>query len=130
MNMGKEAFEHFEVPTEMRAFAEKSVEQARKAFDGFVAAANQAASTLEGRASAAQAGAKDVTQKVMGFAEQNVASSFDFAQKLMRTSDVGDVVRLHSDYVKKQIHTLSEQAKDLGESATRMASETAKPKER
>lgn len=128
--MSKEAFEHFEVPTEMRAFAEKSVEQARKAFDGFVAAASQAANSLEGRAAAAQAGAKDVTQKVMGFAEQNVASSFDFAQKLMRATEVQDVVNLHSDYVKRQIQTLSEQAKELGESATRAATETTKPKGR
>jgi len=123
--MNREAFEHFEVPIEVRAFAEKSVEQARKAFDGFVSAASQAASSFEGRAAAAQAGAKDVTQKAMNFAEQNVASSFDFAQKLMRAKDVGEVVKLHSDYVRKQIDVLSDQAKELGQAATRMTMETA-----
>ena len=30
----------FEVPTDMRKFAEQSVDQARQAFDGFIAAAN------------------------------------------------------------------------------------------
>lgn len=128
--MNKEAFQQFEIPTEVRAFAEKSVEQARKAFDGFVAAASQAASSLEGRAAVAQAGAKDVAQKAMSFAEHNVANSFDFAQKLTRAQDVSEVVKLHSDYVRSQIETLSEQAKDLGQTATRMAMETAKPKAR
>jgi S-adenosylmethionine:diacylglycerol 3-amino-3-carboxypropyl transferase len=32
------ASDRFEVPPEMRAFAEKSVEQARQAFDGFISA--------------------------------------------------------------------------------------------
>jgi len=128
--MTKETFENFEVPNEVRAFAEKSVEQARKAFDGFVSAASQAATTFEGRTAAAQAGAKDVTQKAMSFAEQNVSNSFDFAQKLLRAKDANEVVKLHSDYVRKQIGTLSEQAKELGQTATRAAMDTAKPKPR
>ena len=128
--MSKQAFEHFEVPAERRVFAEKSVEQARKAFDEFVTAANRAVGNLEGCAAAAQAGAKDVTQKAMNFAEQNAASSFDFAQKLMRAKDIEEVMKLHSDYVKKQIHTLSEQAKELGQSAARGAMDAAQPKKR
>lgn len=120
----------FEVPPEMRDFAEKSVEQARKAFDGFVTAANEAVSTFEGRAATAQAGAKDVTKKAMGFVEQNIASSFDFAQKLMRAGDMEQVVKLHSDYVKQQIDALSAQAQELSQRSTRAASETAKPKGR
>jgi phasin len=120
----------FEVPPEMRAFAEKSVEQARKAFDGFVSAANEAVSTFEGQAATAQAGAKDVTKKAMGFVEQNIANSFDFAQKLMRVRDMEQVVKLHSEYVKEQINTLSAQAQELGQGATRAAAEAAKPKGR
>jgi phasin len=120
----------FEVPPEMRAFAEKSVEQARKAFDGFVGAANEAVSTFEGRAATAHAGAKDVTKKAMGFVEQNIASSFDFAQKLMRAKDIEQVVELHSEYAKEQISKLSEQAQELSQRATRMASESAKTKGR
>ena len=40
--MAKEPFEQFAMPNEVRAFVEQSVAQARKAFDGFVQAANQA----------------------------------------------------------------------------------------
>ena len=40
--MAKDPFEQFAIPNEMRAFAEQSVAQARKAFDGFIQAANQA----------------------------------------------------------------------------------------
>ena len=41
---------NFEVPTQMRQFAEQSVEQARKAVDGFMTAAQKAVTTAETQA--------------------------------------------------------------------------------
>jgi phasin len=112
----------------MRAFAEKSVEQARQAFDGFISAAHHAVNTLEGQAHNARQGAKDVTDKAMTFAEQNVASSFEFAQQLVRAKDIQDVMKLQADYIKQQMQVFSEQAKELGESTTKAAKEAATPK--
>ena len=121
--MTKQPFD-FAVPPEMRALAEKSVEQARKAFDGFVSAAEKAAAEFEQNAKAARGGAKDVAQKAMSFAEQNVASSFDLAQKLVAAKDIGEVVKLHAEYVRNQINALSEQARELGQTAAKAGSET------
>jgi phasin len=112
----------------MRAFAEKSVEQARQAFDGFISAAHHAVNTLEGQAHTARQGAKDVTDKAMTFAEQNVASSFEFAQQLVRAKDIQDVMKLQADYIKQQMQAFSEQAKELGESTTKAAKEAVTPK--
>ena len=39
--MAKDPFEQFAIPAEMRAFAEQTVAQARKAVDGFLEAANK-----------------------------------------------------------------------------------------
>ena len=108
------ATDRFEVPPEMRAFAEKSVEQARQAFDGFISAAHHAVSTFEGQAESARKGAKDVTEKAMTFAQQNIASSFEFAQQLLRAKDIQEVLRLQADYIKQQMQVLAEQAKELG----------------
>src|SRR5271157_2317885 len=105
--MSPERMPSFEIPAEMRQMAEQSVEQARKAFDGFIAAAQQAFSTFEGQAAAAQAGAKDVGKKAMSFAEQNVANSFDFMHKLVRARDVQEVMRLHSEFIRTQMEALS-----------------------
>ena len=57
--------DRFEIPPEMRAFAEKSVEQARQAFDGFMSAAHHALSTFEGQAETARKGAAGVAEKAM-----------------------------------------------------------------
>jgi phasin len=125
--MAKDPMSSFEIPGEMRNLAEQSVEQARKAFDGYMTAAQQAVEALEGQATVAQAGTKNVGKKAMTFAEQNVATSFEFAQKLVRAKDVQEVLRLQGEFVQAQMQALSEQAKELSETASKVAMEAAKP---
>jgi phasin len=115
----------FEIPQEMRKFAEASMEQARRAFDGFINAAHTAVSDMDGRASVARTGAKDVTERAMEFAERNVAASFEFAQKLVRARDVNEVVALQTEYIKSQMEALRDQAQELGEVAAHVAQKAA-----
>lgn len=119
---------NFEIPVQMRQFAEQSVEQAKKAVDGIMAAAHKAVTTIEGQTSAAQASAKDAGERAMAFAEQNVANSFDFAQKLARAKNIQEVMALQAEYMRQQMQTFSEQAKEVGQSATKAAMDAAKPK--
>ena len=106
--------DRFEIPSEIRALAEKSVEQARQAFDGFITAAQNAVSALDDQAATARKGAKDVTEKAMSFAQQNIASSFELARQLVGAKDAQDVMKLQGDYIARQMQVLAEQAKELG----------------
>ena len=126
--MAKDPFEQFAIPNEMRAFAEQSVTQARRAFDGFIKAANQAMGHWEDQAKAARSGAHEIAHKSMSYAEQNVAATFDFAQRLMRAKDAAEVMGLQSEYLSRQMQTLSAQVQDLGQSAAKIVVEAAKPK--
>ena len=126
--MANDPMWNFDVPTQMRQFAEQSVEQAKKAVDGFLTAAHKTATTLETQASTAQSSAKDVSQKVMGFAEQNINNSFEFAQKLVRAKDIQEVMALQQEFLKAQMQAMQAQAKDLGTAATKAAMDGAKPK--
>jgi len=119
--MAKEASANFEIPAEMRAFAEKSVEQAKKAFDTFISAAQHAASTVENQAASARTGAKEASELAIRFAERNVASSFDFAQRLLHAKDFKEVTELQAEYVKSQIAALTDQAKELSKQASKLA---------
>ena len=110
----------FDIPADMLALAEKSVEQAKQAFDIFISAAQHAVSTAETQAATAQAGAKQVGELAMGFAERNIASSFEFAQKLLQAKEPKDVMALHAEYVNTQIAALTDQAKELGKRAAKM----------
>ena len=104
----------YEVPAEMRDLAEKSVDQAKKAFEGFVAAAQKAAGQADTTAVSVQTNAKTIGTKAMGFAETNVKSAFDLAQKLVRAKDMQEIFRLQAEYARTQLTTMQEQAKELG----------------
>ena len=126
--MAKDPFEQFAIPTEMRAFAEQSVAQARKAFESFIDAANQAMGQIQGRAQAAQSSATEIAHKSLTYAEKNVESTFDFAQKLMQAKDASQIMALQSEYLSRQMQTLSTQVQDLGQSAAKIVVDAAKTK--
>jgi phasin len=126
--MANDPFHSFEVPTQMRQLAEQSLEQARKAVDGFMTQAQKTVTTAEAQANAAQSNVKDMGQKAMGFAEQNIANSFEFAQKLVRAKDIQEVMALQQEYLQSQMKAMSAQAKDLGSSAAKAATDATKPK--
>jgi len=104
----------FEIPTELRDFAERSVDQARKAFEGFVSVAQKAAGTVDGAAATAQNSAKSVGSQVFGFAEQNLNAAFDLAHKLVQAKDPQEAFALQSEFLKSQIASLEAQAKEIG----------------
>lgn len=126
--MAKEPFEQFGMPKEIRAFVEQSVTQAKHAFDGFIQAANQAMGQFEGQAQAARGDANEIAHKSMAYAEQNMAATFEFAEKLMQAKDATEVMRLQSDYLGRQMQALSTQVQELGQSAAKMVVDAAKPR--
>ena len=108
--------------------AEASFEQARKAFEKFVGAAQAAAGSIEERNATVAAGVKDVGGKAMAYAEKNVQGSLDHAQSLLKAKDLPEVMRLHSEYVQAQMRALAEQASEMGQVVGKAAMEAAKPK--
>jgi phasin len=123
--MAKAGTANFEIPAEMRIIAEKSVEQARQAFDTLISATQQAVTSVGKQAAGARAGAKDVGELAVRFAERNIADSFEFAQRLIRAEDSQEVMALHADYVKRQIAAFNQQAKELGKEAAKLAASSA-----
>ena len=123
--MDKHDMPHFDIPADMRAMAERSVEQARIAFNTFMTAAHEAITTFENQAEAAQAGAKDLSGKAVSYAERNVANTLAFADRLLHAKDAHDFIRLQTDFIEQQMKELTTQARELGESATKMAMKSA-----
>jgi phasin len=107
----------FEIPAEMRDFAERSVEQARKAMDGFISAAQRTVDTLEGSANTVQASAKDMTRKTFAYAEQNIQAAFDLAQRMVRAKDLQEAMQIQSEFVRSQFESMQAQMRELGTTA-------------
>jgi phasin len=118
----------FEVPQEMRAFAEKSVEQAKSAFDNYMNQATKAMGAVETQADAATTGARDVGRQALGFAEENVAAAFAFAEKLVKARDPQEIMQLQSEFAKETMQKLADQTKAMGEQVQTAAREATKPR--
>ena len=115
-----------DIPAEMRAMAERSVEQAKSTFDKCMQGAHEALSALDQWFKASQAGAHDIGTKAMTFAQRNVQSAFEFAQNIAQAQNVEEVVKKQTEFVRSQIQALGEQAKELGETAAKLTTEGAK----
>jgi hypothetical protein len=79
--------------------------------------------SLEGQSKVAQAGAKDAGKKIMNFAEQNVATAFDYVQKLVRAKDPQTLIALHGEFISAQMRVFSEQATTLRKIASKVPAE-------
>ena len=126
--MSENGHDRFEIPKDMRSMADAGFDQARKAFEKFLAGAQATAGSLEERSATVQAGAKDINAKAMAYAEKNVQSSLDYAQSLLHAKDLTEVMRLHGEYVQSQMRSLSEQASEMGQIVGRAAMQAAKPR--
>ena len=120
--------DHFEIPKDVRSMAETSFDQARKAFEQFVSNAEAAADRIEERNATMRAGAKDISAKALGYAEQNVQASLDYAQSLLKARDFTEIMKLHGEYVQGQMRALAEQASEMGQTVGRAAMDAVKPK--
>lgn len=126
--MSEEGRDRFEIPKDMRAMAEASFEQARKAFEKFVSTAQATAGSIEERGATVRASAKDIGAKAIANAEKNLQASLDYAQSLLHAKDLPEVMRLHSEYVQSQMRALAEQAGEMGQIVSKAAMDAAKPK--
>jgi phasin len=104
----------FEIPNELRDFAERSVDQARKAFEGFVSVAQKAVGAVDNATATSQTQVKSVGAHVLGYTEQNVNAAFDLAHKLVQAKDPQEAFALQSEYLKTQLVALQDQAKEIG----------------
>ncbi|WP_158671408.1 phasin [Bradyrhizobium guangdongense] len=117
----------FEVPEQMRAFAEKGVSQARENYAKFKDAAETHNGTVEAVFTCASKGASEYTAKLVEFMKANSSAQLDFAQQLFGAKSPSEAMELWTGHARKQIETFQSQAKELVELTQRVANETAEP---
>lgn len=107
----------FEVPGAMRELAEKSIGQARQAFDNFISTARRTAETAQGSAELARKSSQEVGAHTFRAAEQNVHATLDFAQKLIQAKSLQEALQLQAEFTRSQFAAVQAQAKEVGSMA-------------
>jgi phasin len=102
-----------EVPAGVREFADKSVEQARGAVGTLLDAARKTAETIQSTTKTGDTPEGQAVARGFGFAQQNIAAIFDFAQQLVRAPDLKEAARLQADFVRDQAAVMEKQVEEL-----------------
>jgi phasin family protein len=102
----------FEIPVDMRKMTEQTLEQVRAAIHSYLQFIPRA---VPGDVM----GGSELSNKILGYAERNVASAFEFAQRLVQVRDAQELTKLQTDFIQAQMQAMTEQAKELGEAATK-----------
>ncbi len=117
----------FEVPEQVRAFAEKGVSQARDNYARFKDVAESNNSTMEAVFSKATKGYSEYSAKLMEIVKANTSASLDFAQELVSVKTPSEALELWTSHAKKQFEAYSAWSKELTELSQRVATETVEP---
>jgi phasin family protein len=109
----------------VRNAAETTLAKAQEAVTQYMKEATRVFSAVDSTAQATQAGARDVTQKAVGYAETNIAAVFDFARQLLHAKDPQEFLKLQQGFVQKQAESLGAQIREMGSTVAGTASRTA-----
>lgn len=95
-----------EVPAELRDLAEKTIDQAERAFGMFFDAASKSMTTIPGPGS-------EVSKQALSFTEQNMKAAFEHARKLVHATDVQEAMRIQSDFLRSQFTNAGEHMREI-----------------
>src|SRR6202789_4731913 len=84
-----------EVPAELRDLAEKTIDQAEKAFGMFFDAANKSMTSMPGPGT-------EISKQALTFTEQNMKAAFEHARKLVHATDLQQALQIQSEFLRSQ----------------------------
>ena len=95
-----------EVPAELRQLAEKTIDQAEKAFSLFFDAARRSTATTT-------TSTAELSKQVLAFSEQSLKTSFEHARRMASTETIQDVATAQSELVKRQMASAEHHVREL-----------------
>ena len=107
--------EELDIPSEMRAVAERSVARAKLDIVSYIRVTEEAACNFE------QLAAEQISKMALNFALRNALSAFEFAQRVIQAKNIAEFAKLVGDFVNPQMRVLTEQWKDLSETFSKVA---------
>jgi hypothetical protein len=68
----------------------------------------------------------DLNKKLMSYATENVTAAVGLVQKLSQAKDVGQVLKIQTEFISQQLNSFNEQTKTIVEISTKAAQEATK----
>jgi phasin len=110
-----------EVPAELRDLAEKTIDQAEKAFGMFFDAAGKSMTTMPGPGT-------EISRQALSFTEQNMKAAFEHARKLVHATDLQEAMRIQSEFLRSQFTNAGEHMRQISGGVMSAAKDATKGK--
>ncbi len=98
----------------VRGMAEMTLDKAREAVDLYFEQAERLYQKAETTTETAQAGTREAGRKAADYLKNNVQATFDYANRLVRAKDLGEVTALHQSFLKAQMEQAKAQLEEIG----------------
>ncbi|MFP1632994.1 phasin [Zhengella sp. ZM62] len=121
------AFDATKATDQMRAFAEKGVEQTQEAYAKMKSNAEEAQKMVEDSMETVKGAVQSVSLKTISAMRANAEAGFSHMEALLGVKSLSDFVELQTAFIRKQTEMAAEQAKDVQAAATKAAEDLAKP---
>src|ERR1700709_795954 len=110
-----------EVPAELRDWAEKTIDQAEKAFGMFFDAANKSIASIPNPGT-------EMSKQALSLTEQNLKAAFEHARKLVHATDLQQAMQIQSEFLKSQFTNAGEHMRQITGGVMSAANEASKRK--
>jgi phasin len=121
------SFDASKATDQMRAFAEKGVEQSKEAYAKLKTGAEETQKTLESTFETAKTVSSDLSLKTIAAFRANAEAGFSHLEALIGAKSLSEVVELQTAFLRKRVEATVEQAKDLQAVASKAAEDVSKP---
>jgi phasin len=120
-------FDAAKATDQMRAFAEKGVEQSKEAYDKMKTGAETTQKALEETFEAARASGSEMSLKSIAALRAGSESSLSHMEALVNAKSLSEIIELQTAFLRKQVEMGVEQAKDMQALSTKSIEEVSKP---
>ncbi len=120
-------FDATKATDQVRAFAEKGLEQTQEAYAKVKANAEDAQKMVEGSIETFKNASTDLTKKTIAAMRTNAEAGFSHLEALLAVKSLSEFVELQTAFGRKQAEAAVEQVKDFQAAATKVAEDVSKP---
>ncbi len=121
------AFDASGMTDQFRSYAEKGVEQSKEFYAKAKDAAEGAQKAMEETLETSKTHGTALSLKAIAAARTNSVSAFAHLESLVKAKTLAEVIELQSAFVRGQMETFADQAKDMQTLATKAFEDAAKP---
>ena len=121
------SFDASKATDQVRAFAEKGVEQSKEVYAKMKAGAEDAQKAMESSFEKAKTVGSELSLKTIAAISANSEAGFSHVEALLGASTLAEVAELQTAFFRKSFERTVEQAREIQAIATKAAEEVAQP---